>query len=204
MRRMNVLLALVLVVSAAAAAGSAAPAPARAEGRGDVQAERAGETSRLAAKETAKDNGRRAKSAARTDPAQETQVWAIGRLDDGYVLRFGPVRAEPVFTATCLPQARLLQVAVEVTSKSIRSGDGVALALSSGKRRLELAASTFRGSAKGRIVAEAAVTLEPRIFDLFRDGDTLQVKLPGKTESYPLAGAKAKLPDFERVCLPRG
>ncbi len=49
-----------------------------------------------------------------------------------------------MFSATCLPSAQLLQIAVEVPQDNkIRSGDGVPLSLSSGKRRLELAASAF-------------------------------------------------------------
>ena len=35
------------------------------------------------------------------------------------------------------------------------------------------------------------------------DGDTLVIKLPGETQSLPLAGVRPRLADFERVCLPR-
>ena len=134
--------------------------------------------------------------------APDPRVWTIARGEGVYVLRYALARdADPDFAATCQPAAKLLQFAVEVKSKQLRSGDGVPIALSNGKRRLELAATAFLGSANGDLVVEAAVSLEPRVFDLFRDGETLTIKLPGETQTLALAGARARLLDFERVCL---
>ncbi|MFG1462344.1 hypothetical protein V5F77_05540 [Xanthobacter sp. DSM 24535] len=141
------------------------------------------------------------KSSKAQTPA-ETRVWSMVRGDGTYALRFSqPRAADPSFAATCQPSAQLLQIALEVNSTKINSGDGVALALSNGKRRLELAASAFLGSSDGLLVVEAAVSLEPRVFDIFRDGDTLTIKLAGQTQILPLAGARARLQDFERACL---
>ncbi|MFG1423957.1 hypothetical protein [Roseixanthobacter liquoris] len=141
-------------------------------------------------------------NAAKTQMPADTRVWSLVRGDDTYVLRFAQPRAtDPVFAATCQPSAQLLQIALEVNSTKIRSGDGVALSLSSGKRHLELAASAFLGSSDGLLVVEAAVTLDPRVFDIFRDGDTLTIRLAGQTQTLPLAGARARLQDFERSCL---
>lgn len=138
---------------------------------------------------------------AKAEPA-DARVWSIARAEDAYALRFGlPRDAEPAFSATCVPGAQLLQIAVEVPQDNkIRSGDGVPLSLSSGKRRLELAASAFLGTNDGRLVVEAAVTLNNRVLDLFREGETLSVRMPGSTQNYPLAGARARLADFERAC----
>lgn len=142
------------------------------------------------------------KSDGKPDAKADPRVWIIVKLDETYVLRFGlPRSADPVFAVSCQPGAQLIQFTAEVASGKVKAGDGVALALSAGKRRLELAASAFRGSAEGKVVVEAAVALDGRVLDLFSDADTLVVRLPGATESYPLAGAKAKLPDFRRVCL---
>ncbi|HQS10493.1 MAG: hypothetical protein B7Y12_08850 [Rhizobiales bacterium 24-66-13] len=141
-------------------------------------------------------------SASKTQLPPDTRVWSLVRGDDTYVLRFGqPRAADPAFAATCQPSAQLLQIALEVNSTKIRSGDGVALSLSSGKRHLELAASAFLGSSDGLLVVEAAVSLEPRVFDIFRDGDTLTIRLAGQTQTLPLAGARSRLQDFERACL---
>lgn len=139
-------------------------------------------------------------------PARESvrdpRVWSVVRADDTYVLRYGlPRAADPAFAAACQPQARLIQIMVEVDTARIRSGDGVALSLSAGRRKLELAGSAFRAATEGRVVVEAAVTLDARVLDLFADGDTLTVRVPGATEVFPLAGARQRLPDFRRVCL---
>ncbi|OYY23143.1 MAG: hypothetical protein B7Y65_03695 [Azorhizobium sp. 35-67-15] len=161
-------------------------------------------TGKSSSGKSAKTNSAKA-SASKGGKAQlpaDTRVWSLVRGDDTYVLRFGqPRAADPAFAATCQPSAQLLQIALEVNSTKIRSGDGVALSLSSGKRHLELAASAFLGSSDGLLVVEAAVSLEPRVFDIFRDGDTLTIRLAGQTQTLPLAGARARLQDFERACL---
>lgn len=142
------------------------------------------------------------KSDSKTDAKSDPRVWMVVKVDETYVLRFGlPRTADPVFAVSCQPGAQLIQFTAEVASGKVKAGDGVALSLAAGKRRLELAASAFRGSAEGKVVVEAAVALDGRVLDLFSDADTLVVRLPGATETYPLAGAKAKLPDFRRVCL---
>lgn len=144
-----------------------------------------------------------ARGSSRKDEAKpDPRVWMIAKAEDTYVLRFGlPRVADPVFAMACQPGAQLIQFTVEVASAKVKAGDGVALSLAAGKRRLELAASAFRGATDGRVVVEAAVSLDARVLDLLSDGDTLVVRLPGATETYPIAGARAKLPDFRRVCL---
>lgn len=130
-------------------------------------------------------------------------IWAIAKAEDAYVLRYGPARSlDPQFAAACHPGADLLQITVEVADGKIKAGDGVAVSLVVGRRRLELAATAFRGAREGRLVVEAAVSLEARVIDLFAAGDELKITMPGAHESIPLAGAKAKLADFKRVCLP--
>ncbi|MFG1290244.1 hypothetical protein [Xanthobacter versatilis] len=138
------------------------------------------------------------KNEAKPDP----RVWVLAKADDTYVLRYGTPRAtDPVFAVACQPGAQLIQFTVEAASGKVKAGDGVALTLAVGKRRLELAASAFRGPTEGRVVVEAAVALDGRVLDLLNEGETLIVRMPGASESYPLAGAKAKLGDFRRGCL---
>lgn len=145
-------------------------------------------------------NPKPAKPATPPDP----RVWSLAKGEDTFVLRYAlPRDADPSFAATCQPSANLLQIAVEVKTKKIASGDGVPLSLSNGRRRLELAATAFLGSSDGDLVVEAAVSLNARVFDLFRDGDSLVIKLPGETQTLSLAGARARLSDFERACLPK-
>lgn len=150
----------------------------------------------------------REKPAGRTQPREsvrDPRVWSVVKADDAYVLRYGlPRAADPAFAAACQPQARLIQIMVEVPATRIRSGDGVVLSLSAGRRKLELAGSAFRAATEGRVVVEAAVALNAHVLDLFSDGDALTVRVPGTTEAYPLAGARQRLADFRRVCLVPG
>ncbi|MFG1349686.1 hypothetical protein [Xanthobacter autotrophicus] len=140
------------------------------------------------------------KPEAKPDP----RVWVLAKAEDTFVLRYGmPRAADPVFAMACQPGAQLIQFTVEAASGKVKAGDGVALTLVAGKRRLELAASAFRAATEGRVVVEAAVSLDARVLDLLGEGDTLVVRMPGASESYPLAGAKAKLVDFRRVCVAR-
>ncbi|QRG05270.1 hypothetical protein EZH22_19510 [Xanthobacter dioxanivorans] len=159
----------------------------------------------LAAPKSSKGTAQEPKKDAKKETKGEKadpRVWVLARGEDTIVLRFGlPRAADPVFAVACQPGAQLIQFTVEVASGKVKAGDGVALSLAAGKRRLELAASAFRGAADGRVVVEAAVSLEGRVLDLFSEGETLVVKMPGASDSYPLAGAKAKLPDFRRACL---
>ncbi len=145
----------------------------------------------------------KASKTAKAEPPPDPRVWSIAKAEDAYALRFALPRAvDPVFAATCQPSAQLLQIAVEVpTDNKVKSGDGVPLSLSNGKRRLELAATAFLGANDGLLVVEAAVTLDAKVLELFREGETLTVKMPGSTQTYPLSGARSRLVDFERVCL---
>lgn len=158
--------------------------------------------SAVAAPKSSRSPAQDAKGEAKGEAKGDARIWAIAKADDTYVLRFGLPRAtDPIFAVACQPGAQLIQFTVEVAAGKVKAGDGVALSLSSGKRRLELAASAFRSGTEGRVVVEAAVTLDGRVLDLFSEGDTLSVKMPGAGENFPLAGAKAKLTDFRRVCL---
>lgn len=144
------------------------------------------------------------KAQVRAPAPKDNRIWLVARADDTTVLRYGPPgAADPAFAVSCQPGAGLLQFTVELTSPKTRPGEGVALTLAAGKRRLELAASTFRGATDGLVVAEAAVTLDQRVLDLFSDGETLAVSTPGTTASFPLAGARLKLADFRRACQMR-
>lgn len=150
-------------------------------------------------------------TSAKASTPVDKRVWGIARGDGTIVLRFAQPRdTDPDFAATCQPGAKLLQFAIEVEGKPFASGDGVPLSLVNGKRRLELAATAFLGSSDGKLVVEAAVALEPRVFDLFRGGDMLIARMPAANpkaaslaQNYPLANARARLADFEAACLGR-
>lgn len=143
-------------------------------------------------------------SDAKADQKADPRVWALARADDTLVLRYGSPRVpDPAFAVACQPAAQLIQFMAEVSAAKVKAGDGVALSLGVGKRRLELAASAFRAATEGRVVVEAAVSLDARPIDLLTEGETLVVRVPGASESYPLAGAKAKLADFRKACLAR-
>lgn len=159
-------------------------------------------TPALAAPKSAKGKAQETKNDKAKGEKADQRVWVLARGEDTFVLRFGlPRAADPVFAIACQPGAQLIQFTVETTSGKVKAGDGVALSLAAGKRRLELAASAFRGVSEGRVVVEAAVALDGKVLDLLSEGETLVARMPGASDTYPLAGAKAKLPDFRRVCL---
>lgn len=156
------------------------------------------DTPRGKAQSAKQDKAKPEKKGEKADP----RVWTFAKGEDTFVLRYGvPRAADPTFAVACQPGAQLIQFTVEIPAGKLKAGDGVAVSLAAGKRRLELAASSFRGATEGSVVAEAAVTLDGKVLDLFAEGDTLTVRIPGAKDSYPLAGAKAKLPDFRRACL---
>lgn len=156
----------------------------------------------LAATKPARDGKTRSDSKGKAEAKPEPGVWSLVRGEDTYVLRFAPPRAaDPLFAVACQPRAQLIQFTVEVPAGKVKAGDGVPLSLAAGKRRLELAASAFRGGTEGRVVVEAAVTLDDRVLALFSEGETLSVKMPGASDSYPLAGAKGKVGDFRKACF---
>ncbi|MEP9350394.1 hypothetical protein [Xanthobacter sp. KR7-225] len=155
---------------------------------------------RAAAAPAARDAKPGTKAGAKPAPA-DPRVWAIVKADDTYVMRYGASRvADPLFAVACQPAAALLQFTVDVPAGRVKAGDGVAVSLAAGKRRMQLAATAFRGTGD-RLVVEAAVTLEDAVLDLFASGEQLTVSMDGTRETIPLAGAKAKLSDFRRVCL---
>ncbi|OYX87390.1 MAG: hypothetical protein B7Y84_11800 [Azorhizobium sp. 32-67-21] len=143
--------------------------------------------------------------------APDPRTWSLVKGEGAYVMRYGmPRDPEPDFAVTCQPGAQLLQFTAEVSGRPFASGEGVALTLGNGKRRMELAATAFLGAADGNLLVEAAVALERRVFDIFDAGDTLVLRIPStrpKTQpvslSFPLASAKGRFADFERACLER-
>ncbi|WP_127090186.1 hypothetical protein [Aquabacter cavernae] len=144
-------------------------------------------------------------------PTPDPRIWTMVKGEDTFVLRFSLQRdPDPDFAAICQPGAQLLQIAAEIDGRPFSSGEGVPVTLTAGKRRLELAATAFLGGGDGKMVVEAAVALDPRIFDLFESGDTLTLRIPPSAPkakalvlTYPLAGARARLADFQRACLSR-
>ncbi|MBA4789271.1 MAG: hypothetical protein H2042_06195 [Rhizobiales bacterium] len=144
-------------------------------------------------------------------PTPDPRVWSMVKGEDTFVLRFSlPRDPDPDFAAICQPGAQLLQIAAEIEGRPFASGEGVPVTLTAGKRRLELAATAFLGGGDGKMVVEAAVALDPRIFDLFESGEALTLRIPPSVPkghalvlTYPLGGARARLADFQRACLAR-
>lgn len=129
-------------------------------------------------------------------------TWNSNRDGEAFLLQYGTAGAPaPTLLATCWPGAGLFQILVEVSSPKARSGDAVRLVLGNGKVSVEFAASVFASATEGRTAVEAQVTLEPKLVELFKQGEQLKVTVPGITVLLPLAGVKRRIDDFEKACL---
>ncbi|MFK8253448.1 hypothetical protein [Ancylobacter terrae] len=189
-------LALCLAVGPQLAAAAETPRkPATAKSKADAKAKAA-----AAAKTDAKPDPKAKPGDNR--PVVLAGTWSYSRDGDAFLLQFGTPGAQaPSLLATCWPGAGLFQVLAEVSPPKIRSGDAVRLLIGNGKTSVEFAASAFPSVTEGRVAMEAQVKLEPRLVELFKDGEQLRVTVPGAVVLIPLASVKRRIGDFEKACL---
>jgi len=151
---------------------------------------------KLAPKETAK----KKKEAA---AARDAKSWNLGREASGPVLFYGKTQNEDVAVSfTCLPEAGLVRVIAYGSARGVRPGDGARVRLTNGPARLEVAAIALPNEKNSAIVDLGGTTkISPRVFGLFRGGDTMVLEVPGRTVGFSLKTMPGKNEAFERACL---
>jgi hypothetical protein len=156
------------------------------------------------AAQTAKSKKHTAKEPAKKkEAAHDARSWNLGRESSGPVLFFGKTQNEDVSVSfTCQPEAGLVRVIAYGTARGVKPGDGARLRLTNGPARLEVAAIALPNDKNASIVDLGGTTkISPRVFGLFRGGDTMVLEVPGRTIGFSLKTLPGKNEAFERACL---
>ncbi len=143
----------------------------------------------------------KAKAAAKV-PAKPVGVWTFGRDEDAMILQFRmPGAAAATLVATCRPGPGLFQVVAELSPPKAQIGDAVRLVMAGGRIKVEFAASVFPSVEQGRRAVEAQARLEPKLVQLFQEGEQLRLTAPGASASLPLGSAGRAVDSFADACL---
>jgi hypothetical protein len=177
----------ILIVVATLAAGAVNLAPA-------VDAAAQSAKSKSAAKDAKKK-----KEAA----VHDAKSWNIGRDTAGPVLFYGKSQHEDVAVSfTCQPDAGLVRVIAYASARGVKAGDGARLRLTNGPAKLEVAAIALPNEKNANAVDLGGTTkISPRVFALFKSGDTMVMETPGRTIGLSLKTLPGKSEAFERQCL---
>jgi hypothetical protein len=158
-----------------------------------------------AAAQTAKSKKHTAKEPAKKkkEAAHDTRSWNLGREPSGPVLFYGKTQNDDVSVSfTCQPEAGLVRVIAYGSARGVKPGDGARLRLTNGPARLEVAAIALPNEKNANIVDLGGTTkISPRVFSLFRGGDTMVLEVPGRTIGLSLKTLPGKNEAFERACL---
>jgi hypothetical protein len=135
--------------------------------------------------------------------AREMRSWNLGREPAGPVLFYGKSQTEDVSVSfTCQPDAGLVRVIAYGSARGVKAGDGARLRLSNGPARLEVAAIALPNDKNAKAIDLGGTTkISPRVFNLFRGGDTMVLEVPGRTIGLSLKTLPGKNEQFERACL---
>jgi hypothetical protein len=134
---------------------------------------------------------------------KDMRSWNLGRESSGPVLFFGKTLTEDVSVSfTCQPEAGLVRVIAYGSARGVKPGDGARVRLTNGPARLEVAAIALPNDKNANIVDLGGTTkISPRVFGLFRGGDTMVLEVPGRTVGFSLKTMPGKNEAFERACL---
>ena len=151
-----------------------------------------------AKKHTAKEPAKKKKEAA-----HDARSWNLGREASGPVLYYGKTQNDDVSVSfTCQPEAGLVRVIAYGSARGVKPGDGARLRVTNGPARLEVAAIALPNEKNANIVDLGGTTkISPRVFSLFRGGDTMVLEVPGRTIGLSLKTLPGKNEAFERACL---
>jgi hypothetical protein len=178
------------VVLSAAIAAALPPFPATAQTTGAVQ---------FAQKSVKPADGK--KKTAKT-VAVRTPEWRFSRNLGAPTLAYGiDAKDEVLLSFSCQPDSGLLRVLSMFGSRGLRPGDGAAIRFSNGKLRFELAGTAFSTESREDVDVGGATRMDPKLFALFRVGETLVVEVPGRTRSVPIANARASAEAFQKACM---
>lgn len=138
-----------------------------------------------------------AKAAARTKPAP---AWRFSRERGVPTLAFGAGQ-DDVISFSCQPDSGLLRVISQIGTRGVRPGDDAAIRLTNGRNRFEIAGTAFSTESNHSVDIGGSTQLDPKLFALFRTGETLIVDVPGRKQSVPVADARGSAEAFQRACM---
>jgi hypothetical protein len=149
---------------------------------------------------TLKEVAKKKKEAAASHDARS---WNLGRETLGPVLYYGKTQNDDVSVSfTCQPEAGLVRVIAYGSARGVKPGDGARLRVTNGPARLEVAAIALPNDKNANMVDLGGTTkISPRVFSLFRGGDTMVLEVPGRTIGFSLKTMPGKIEAFERACL---
>jgi hypothetical protein len=149
---------------------------------------------------TVKDVAKKKKEAA---TVRDARSWNLGRDPLGPVLFYGKTQSDDVSVSfTCQPDAGLVRVIAFGSARGVKPGDGARLRVTNGPARLEVAAIALPNDKNANIVDLGGTTkISPRVFSLFRGGDTMVLEVPGRTIGLSLKTLPGKNEAFEKACL---
>jgi hypothetical protein len=147
-----------------------------------------------------KDAAQKKKDAA---ASHDLRSWNVGRDGSAPVLYYGKSQTEDVsISFTCQPDAGLVRVIAYGSARGVKTGDGARVRVSNGPARVEVAAIALPNDKNAHIVDLGGTTkISPRVFNLFRGGDTMVLEVPGRTVGFSLKTMPGKIEAFERACL---
>ncbi|MBS7538723.1 hypothetical protein [Ancylobacter lacus] len=173
-------------------------------GGADLHAAQAADTQSAAGTSTAKSGGKAAKNKAKAAakvPAKPAGVWTFSRDDEAVVLQFRmPGAPAATLVATCRPGPGLFQLVAELSPPKAQVGDAVRLVVAAGRTKVEFAASVFPSVEAGRRAVEAQARLEPKLVQLFQEGEQLHLTAPGASATLPLGTAGRAVDSFTDAC----
>jgi hypothetical protein len=134
---------------------------------------------------------------------KDMRSWNLGREAAGPVLFYGRTQNDEVAVSfTCQPETGLVRVIAYGSARGVKPGDGARLRVTNGPARLEVAAIALPNDKNANIVDLGGTTkISPRVFGLFRGGDTMVLEVPGRTVGFSLKTMPGKNEAFERACL---
>lgn len=136
--------------------------------------------------------------------ARTRHTWMLGHEGNRPALLYGhPNGKDILLSFSCDPNAGLVRVfAYAIPAKGMKTGDGGRLRLSNGFARLEVAATALPNEKHSRDVDLGGTTrVSPRLFALFKKGDTIVLEVPGRTTGFSLKTLGTKGDAFQRACL---
>ena len=193
-------LAAVLIIAVALAAGAPGTLPAQAQAGAKQTAQKKAAAARARQKNAQQQQKKKAvKTVVRPKPAP---AWRYSRDLGVPTLAYGADAKDDVLISfSCQPETGLVRVISLIGSRGVRPGDGAAIRLSNGRNRFEIAGTAFSAQANDAVDIGGATRIDPKLFVLFRTGETLVVDVPGRKQSVPVANARASAEAFQKACV---
>ncbi|MCC6948193.1 MAG: hypothetical protein IT539_10550 [Bradyrhizobiaceae bacterium] len=144
---------------------------------------------------------KKSKGGTKAVPAKPATTWTYTRALGTPTLAYGiEARDDFQITFSCQPDAGLLRVISLIGSRSLRPGDGAAIRLRNGKAHFEVAGTAFSTETRKQIDVAGTTKFDAALFNLFQQGETVILEVPGQRRSLTLNNAKAAAEAFEKAC----